>query len=53
MKTRIILLILIATLMLMGVVGFSLIVLPDPPIGPTATFPEGIDLPNERPVPQR
>ncbi len=53
MKMRIVLLILVGALLLVGVLGLSVRLLPDPPVGPTATFPEGIDFPDGRPVPRR
>ncbi|MCB9435806.1 MAG: hypothetical protein H6673_02300 [Anaerolineales bacterium] len=52
-KTRIMLLALVALLLAVGIVGMSIAVLPNPPISPTATFPEGIDYPNGRMVPRR
>lgn len=52
-KMRVLVLILVAAVLVVGVVGFSMRLLPDAPIGPTATYPEGIDFPDGRPVPSR
>ncbi|NDJ84596.1 MAG: hypothetical protein GYB66_01810 [Chloroflexi bacterium] len=52
-RQRVMLLMILALLLILGVFAFSTSLLPDPPIGPTATFPEGIDYPDERPVPRR
>lgn len=53
LKTRIMLLALVALVLMVGIVGMSISLLPNPPISPTATFPEGIDYPNGRMVPRR
>jgi hypothetical protein len=52
-KMRVLVLILVAAVLVVGVVGFSMRLLPDAPIGPTATYPKGIDFPDGRPVPSR
>jgi hypothetical protein len=52
-KTRVILLVVVAILMLIGVIGMSVRLLPDAPVSPTPTFPKAIDFPNGRPVPHR
>jgi hypothetical protein len=52
-KLRVLVLILVAAVLVVGVVGFSMQLLPDAPIGPTATYPKGIDFPDGRPVPSR
>lgn len=49
---RVLLLVFVAMALLGGVLWLSIQTLPAPPHSPTATFPEGIDLPNGRPVPQ-
>lgn len=51
--TRLFLLVMVAFLLIIGILSFSARVLPDPPLYPTPTFPEGIEYPNERPVPYR
>lgn len=50
---RIVLLVLVAIALLGGVLWLSIQTLPPPPHSPTPTFPEGVDFPNGRPVPQR
>ncbi|MBI5931614.1 MAG: hypothetical protein HY862_20060 [Chloroflexi bacterium] len=52
-KFRIVLLAIVAVLLLVGVIGLSVRLLPPAPTSPTPTFPEGIDFPNGRPVPHR
>ena len=52
-RGRVILLVLLGTVLLVGIVGLSMGVLPDAPIAPTPTFAEGIDYPNGRSVPSR
>jgi hypothetical protein len=52
-KQRVLVLIVVAVMLMVGVVGFSMRLLPDAPIGPTATFAKGIDFPDGRPVPSR
>ena len=50
---RVVLLIVVAIGLLGGVLLLSVQTLPAPPHSPTPTFPEGIDFPNGRSVPQR
>lgn len=52
-KMRVLVLILVAAVLVIGVVGFSMQLLPDAPIGPTATYPKGVDFPDGRPVPSQ
>ncbi len=52
-RARTLLLVIVAILLVLSVVGLSVEVLPGPPVGPTATYPEGIDFPDERPIPRR
>ncbi|MFP4321754.1 MAG: hypothetical protein ACLFTK_04805 [Anaerolineales bacterium] len=44
---------LVAVLLGLAILTASIEMLPAPPLYPTPTPPEGIDLPNERPVPAR
>lgn len=48
-----ILLVVVVVMMLVVVLASSMTLLPNPPLYPTPTFPQGIDFPNERPVPHR
>lgn len=52
-KFRVILLAVVAGILVLGVIGLSVRLLPPAPTSPTPTFPEGIDFPNGRPVPHR
>ena len=50
---RVVLLILVAIIITVAVLGFSMRTLPDAPLYPTPTFPKAIDFPDSRPVPAR
>lgn len=52
-KSRVLLLIILAVFVSVLVLGTSVALLPDAPISPTATYPEGIDFPDGRDVPRR
>jgi hypothetical protein len=49
----VVLLILVAIIITVAVLGFSMQTLPDAPLYPTPTFPKAIDFPDSRPVPAR
>lgn len=49
-QSRILLLIVVAVVLVVGILLLTMQALPEPPITPTPTFPEGIDFPNGRPV---
>jgi hypothetical protein len=50
---RVFLLIVVAIIITVAVLGFSMRTLPDAPLYPTPTFPKAIDFPDSRPVPAR
>lgn len=52
-KYRVLLLVAVAILVSLLVLGLSVALLPDAPVSPTPTFPEGIDFPDDRDVPRR
>lgn len=49
---RALILILVAIMLVVGILVFSVGILPDPPVSPTPTFPQAIDFPNDRTVPR-
>jgi hypothetical protein len=52
-KYRVLLLVIVAVVLSVFVLGLSVTLLPDAPVSPTPTYPEGIDFPDGRDVPRR